>query len=159
MASNDFVFLDRWSIPHPIEAVWEQIVDSPAYPEWWGEVYDRVEATNDLASNEVGARALVEAHGRLPYRLRFEAEITRVEEPFHLGLSVEGDLSGSGLWTLSAIPEGTDVTFEWRVRADKPIVRWLSPLLKPLFAWNHRWTMERGEAALVRRLDRRTRRD
>lgn len=26
----------------------------------------------------------------------------------------------------------------------------VTPLLKPLFAWNHRWTMQRGEAALMR---------
>ena len=32
------------------------------------------------------------------------------------------------------------------------VIRLLSPTLKPVFAWNHRWTMDKGEAALKRLL-------
>jgi len=79
--------------------------------------------------------------------------ITEVERPRRLGLDAQGDLTGSGLWTLTPSRDGTEVVFEWRVRAHKPIPRLFSPVLKPLFAWNHHWTMARGEAALKRRLD------
>jgi hypothetical protein len=30
----------------------------------------------------------------------------------------------------------------------RPVLRQLSPLLRPLFAWNHRWTTPRGEKGL-----------
>jgi hypothetical protein len=40
------------------------------------------------------------------------------------------------------------VDIEEQVIAEKPLIRALSPLLKPLFAWNHYWTTPRGEAGL-----------
>jgi hypothetical protein len=49
---------------------------------------------------------------------------------------------------LSECDGGTHVALEQRVSADKPILRVLSPVLKPLFAANHRWTTPRGEAGL-----------
>lgn len=39
---------------------------------------------------------------------------------------------------------------------EKPGVKQLSPVLKPLFRWNHRWAMERGQRgvrALLRKAD------
>jgi hypothetical protein len=41
------------------------------------------------------------------------------------------------------------------VRADKPILRYGSFILKPIFAANHRWAMARGEESLARELLRR----
>jgi len=35
------------------------------------------------------------------------------------------------------------------VEVRKPSVRRLTPVLRPVFAWNHRWAMERGEAWIV----------
>ena len=68
-ATNDYRFLDRWHIPHAPEEVWPYIVDAPAYPRWWGEVYRSVTPLNDLPPNQVGARMEVVAHGRLPYTI------------------------------------------------------------------------------------------
>jgi hypothetical protein len=34
---------------------------------------------------------------------------------------------------------------DWRPVVYKPMVRYLTPLLKPLFSSNHYWTMRRGE--------------
>jgi hypothetical protein len=48
-----------------------------------------------------------------------------------------------------------DVTYDWRSRARKPILRSLSWLLKPVFAANHRWAMARGERSLALELQRR----
>ena len=67
-----------------------------------------------------------------------------MEAPHKLGLKAEGDLTGTGLWTLAESDSGTAVSFEWIVRADKPIVSLFSPILKPIFAWNHRWSMQKG---------------
>ena len=152
MAANDFVFVDRWFFPHPIDRVWPYIMNAPDYPTWWGEVYDRVTPLNDLPPDRVGSRSEVVAHGKLPYRLRFVAEVVEVAPPRALRLTAEGDLTGSGAWSLEKRDSGTAVTFEWRVRADKALVRLFAPLVKPLFEWNHRWTMQKGEAALRRLL-------
>jgi hypothetical protein len=47
------------------------------------------------------------------------------------------------------------VTYDWLLRADKPLLRRLSWLLKPIFAANHRWAMARGEESLKLELARR----
>ena len=43
---------------------------------------------------------------------------------------------------------GVGVDVVWQVTVLRPILRRLSPLLRPIFAWNHRWTTPRGEAGL-----------
>lgn len=32
-----------------------------------------------------------------------------------------------------------DITYEWHIRAEKPFLKLFSPILKPIFAANHRW--------------------
>ncbi len=59
-----------------------------------------------------------------------------------------GDFVGVWRATISPEPGGTRVDIDWRVVVEKPLIRTLSPLLKPLFAWNHNWTTPRGEAGL-----------
>jgi len=87
--------------------------------------------------------------GRLPYHLRTRSTITRYERPTSVGADVEGDLRGRGLWTLTPGEDGgTHVRFDWRVYADKPLLRALTPLLRPLFRWNHAWAIARAREGL-----------
>lgn len=151
--ANSYYFLDEWLLPAPVEEVWPTIVNGADYPTWWGMVYDKVESLNGLAGDQVGAKAAVQAHGRLPYTIRFTSEVTAVIAPTMLSLKAYGDLTGTGCWRLTPTAEGTRVTFEWIVQADKPLLRLLSPLVKPMLAENHRWTMRQGEAALRKLLE------
>jgi hypothetical protein len=94
--------------------------------------------------------------GWRPYTLRWRLVSTRNERPHRLGITASGDFEGEGLWTL--VPNGaggTEVRFDWRIRAEKPLLRRLSWLLKPVFSANHRWAMARGEESLRRELARR----
>jgi hypothetical protein len=43
----------------------------------------------------------------------------------------------------------------WRISADKPLLKYLSFLMKPLFSANHVWAMARGEESLRLELARR----
>ena len=72
-------------------------------------------------------------------------------------MAVSGDFDGEGHWHLRADGDHIELLHVWKVLVNKPIVRILSPLLRPLFAWNHHWTMRRGEEALNRELARRRR--
>jgi hypothetical protein len=62
---------------------------------------------------------------------------------------------GRGVWTISPAAEGAEVVYDWRIRAEKPLLRSLSFLLKPLFSANHEWAMARGEESLRLELARR----
>ncbi|HEX7137659.1 MAG TPA: hypothetical protein VF219_07430, partial [Vicinamibacterales bacterium] len=48
-----------------------------------------------------------------------------------------------------------EVVYDWRLRAEKPLLRDLSFLLRPLFEANHRWAMAQGEESLKLELLRR----
>ena len=48
-----------------------------------------------------------------------------------------------------------DVEYVWTIAAQKPLLRYLSFLLRPVLAANHRWAMARGEESLRLELDRR----
>jgi hypothetical protein len=61
---------------------------------------------------------------------------------------VDGDLRGHGKWTLTATATGTHVRFDWQVFADKPLLRMLTPILRPAFRWNHAWAIARAREGL-----------
>ena len=75
--------------------------------------------------------------------------------PHGFAIAASGDFDGSGVWTFVQKDGFAEVTFEWRIAAEKPLLRYLSPLLKPVFAANHRWAMRQGETSLGRELARR----
>ena len=55
-----------------------------------------------------------------------------------------GDFEGTGTWMFEEEGEGTHAVLDWRPSVRKPVVRELSPVLRPLFRSNHAWTMRRG---------------
>ncbi len=74
------------------------------------------------------------------------------DAPRRLVSRIHGDFEGEGIWTLTPVEGGTWVVLDWRVDVRKPLVRHLTPLLRPLFAWNHRGAMRRGQERIVAEL-------
>lgn len=103
-----------------------------------------------------GVGKLVKLHtrGRLPYTLRWFFRVTESRYPHGFSLDAWGDLTGRGVWTFSQHGTIVDITYDWKVLAEKPILKALSFLLKPLFAYNHRWAMARGQECLRAELAR-----
>ena len=66
-----------------------------------------------------------------------------------------GDFVGEGRWRFQLDGPEVAITYDWRIRAEKPLLRRLSWLLRPLFAANHRWAMAQGQSSLLREIDRR----
>jgi len=69
-------------------------------------------------------------------------------------LTATGDLKGNGRWTFEQDGPEVVITYDWRVSANKPLLRRLTWLVRPLFA-AHRWAMARGEESLRLELRRR----
>jgi hypothetical protein len=59
------------------------------------------------------------------------------------------------VWRFEQNGPSVDITYDWRIRAEKPLLRTLSPVLRPLFDANHRWAMRQGETSLRLELERR----
>ncbi len=144
-ATRDYVFLDEWSVDAPIEAVHEALADGRTYPQWWRPVYIEVESEGPPAVGKVSRQHF---KGRLPYHLHTRSTIVRLEPPRIIEADVDGDLRGRGLWTLTPAGNGTHVRFDWRVSADRPLLRVLTPALRPLLRWNHAWAIARAREGL-----------
>ncbi len=149
MPFNEYRFTEHWNIPAKPEEVWDVLADGKLLPQGWGGVYLESVPLGDYPRPAVGNRHRSKARGFLPYRLRFELESLALARPSLVKVGIQGDLTGTWTATLSATPEGTRVDILQVVTADKPMLRWFSPLLKPLFAWNHHWTTPRGEKGLT----------
>src|SRR5262249_21235038 len=96
----------------------------------------------------VGRVAGVFSRGWLPYVLRTRTETLEKEFPHRLRFRTQGDLCGDSSWTFRADGPFVDVVAELTFRAERPPIKYLSFALKPLFAWNHYWSMDRGEESL-----------
>ncbi|HRH93835.1 MAG TPA: polyketide cyclase, partial [Candidatus Peribacteria bacterium] len=88
----------------------------------------------------------------LPYVLRWNFRVTDSKRPDGFAIEAWGGLTGHGCWTFTQNGPDTDVAYEWSVRADKPLLKYFSFLLRPLFALNHNWVMDRGREGLLREL-------
>ena len=144
----DYKFHSHWRVTATPEEVTEILSDGNDLPRWWPDVYLQVEEV------EPGVYKLL-TKGWLPYKLRWSFRVTERNHPHGFSLEAWGDLEGSGVWKFSRDGDFTDIDYDWTVYARKPLLRVLSPVLKPLFEWNHRWAMARGEESLKREIERR----
>jgi uncharacterized protein YndB with AHSA1/START domain len=141
----EYVFIDEWDVEAPQEAVFEALADTRTYPEWWRPVYIEVEAD---CPPQVGCVSRQEFKGRLPYHLKTTSEIVRMEPPREFEVKVDGDLNGKGIWTLTPRDGVVHIRFDWRVLADRPLLRYLSPIFRPFFRYNHNWSIKRATEGL-----------
>ena len=134
------MFVDEWDVNAPRQAVYDTLVDARTYPEWWKPVYQSVEGDSRITHHHF--------KGRLPYTLRMRAELVDEDPPNRFEVMVDGDLRGRGTWTLTERDGKTYVRWDWIVFADKPLLRYLTPILRPAFRWNHNWAVARAQEGL-----------
>jgi uncharacterized protein YndB with AHSA1/START domain/quercetin dioxygenase-like cupin family protein len=144
-SDNEYLFVDEWDVAAPPQAVFDALADARTYPTWWTPVYIDVDAEGPPVLGKVSNQHF---KGRLPYHLRTRSTITRLEPPHVVQGDVEGDLRGRGTWTLTPTAAGTHVRFDWQVFADRPMIRRLTPILRPMFRWNHNWAIQRAMEGL-----------
>jgi uncharacterized protein YndB with AHSA1/START domain len=146
-----YEFLTSWCVDAPIERVFAVLNDSAAFPDWWKGV-TAVDVLEPGDADGLGELARYSWRSVLPYTLRFDSRVTRVEPPHLIEGQATGELEGVGLWRLFAAPGSTAVLYSWRVRTTK---RWMNvwgPVARPAFRWNHDRVMHQGGVGLAERL-------
>jgi uncharacterized protein YndB with AHSA1/START domain len=144
-------FVTDWQIRASIDDVWEAILKSEKWPEWWKGVVSVTELRPGRDDGVGGVRRYV-WKSALPYTLAFDMEVARVEKPHLLEGRASGELEGTGLWELSEADGVTSVRYTWSVRTTRAWMNLLSPIARPIFAWNHDYVMKRGAEGLARLL-------
>jgi len=153
--TNQYHFLSRWRVEGTCGEVADILGDALALVRWWPSVYLAVEEIAPERADGTGRRVRLHTKGWLPYTLRWEFEVVESRRPYGFAIAANGDFDGRGVWTFTQDGGSVDITYDWRLRAEKPLLRNLSFLLRPIFEANHRWAMAQGETSLRLELARR----
>jgi hypothetical protein len=153
MSANGYHFVTHWRVHASVEQTRSVLGNAADLPRWWPTVYLRVDELEPGDASGIGKRVALHTKGWLPYTLRWQFVVTDVSAS-GFALRASGDFDGSGVWTFKQDGEYTDITYDWRIAANKPLLKHLSFLLKPVFARNHEWAMRQGEISLRRELRR-----
>jgi hypothetical protein len=152
----DYHFVTHWRVHGTCGEVADILGDPLGLEVWWPSVYLKVEEIEPAKTQSgVGRRVRLLTKGWLPYTLRWDVVVIDSQYPYGLTVGASGDFEGSGAWTFRQDAAVVDITYDWRIRATKPLLRNLSFLLRPLFEANHRWAMAQGEESLALELARR----
>lgn len=152
--ANSYFFVSHWRVKGRVEEVFSVLKQAERLPLWWPSVYLGVEENERGERDGIGRTLTLTTKGWLPYTLIWKLRVTGVTAPERLSISASGDLEGKGTWMLAQDGEYVNISYEWEVVANKPLLKLLSPLLKPVFALNHRWAMAQGETSLKLELQR-----
>ncbi|NUP73800.1 MAG: polyketide cyclase [Sinomonas sp.] len=155
VARTDYSFVTWWRVAGTREEVVGILAEPERLPRWWPAVYLDVRTLEQGGPNGLGRRAALFTKGWLPYTLHWDFTVTEPITRDGFAISAQGDLNGTGRWTLTQDGPETVVRYDWNVSVAKPLLRRLSWLFKPVFAANHKWAMARGQESLALELRRR----
>jgi uncharacterized protein YndB with AHSA1/START domain len=147
----EYRFVTFWHIEAPLQRVFDAVVDSLHWPDWWHGAL-AVEEREAGADDGVGGVRRYYWKSRLPYHLSFDARTTRIESPMTLEAMVSGDLEGCGRWSFSHENGVTTIRYDWQVRTTRTWMNLFAPIARRLFSENHHALMREGAEGLARLL-------
>jgi hypothetical protein len=152
--NNKYHFITEWRVKATCREVSDILEDASSLCKWWPSVYLDVVIRKPGDHNGVGKIVDLYTKGWLPYTIRWSFEVTESQKEKGFSLRAFGDLAGTGKWTFVQERETCIVTYDWNIAAEKPLFKYFSSILKPVFARNHYWAMKRGEESLSLELRR-----
>jgi hypothetical protein len=157
--SNVYHFVTSWRVRASASEIWELVTNPEDLVRWFPATFLDAERAQPAADLRPGSHLRFHVKGWLPYTLRFEGRIHELDDLRKCSVDVWGDFEGRLDCEFEERGEHCTVRFDWNIRVQKPLVRWLSFPLKALFCSNHLWVMLRGWQSLrVEIADRRAKR-
>ena len=154
MTGNAYHFITHWRVKGTVKEVADILGDAADLVRWWPSVYLGVKVLEPGDERGLGKVVDLYTNGWLPYTLRWSFRVTEVRED-GFTLVAWGDFVGRGIWTFEQDGPWVNVIYDWKIDAEKPLLRYFSFIMKPIFSANHRWAMARGEESLKLELLRR----
>lgn len=157
--SNTYHFTSTWRVKGSVQEVYEILFEDKNLTKWWPSVYLDVKVLDPGESKEeqkgLGKIVSLRTKGWLPHVLNWKFRVLETNKPYKFIIDSWGDLNGKGIWDLTQDGEFVNVSFNWKVRADKALPRYWSLIFKPFCSANHAWAMNKGEESLKLELLRR----
>lgn len=156
MPTKSYHFITRWTVKASCAEVYNILKEADDLPRWWPSVYLDVKTLERGDADGLGKLVSLHTKGWLPYTLRWQFRVTEVHPQDHSGFSLEamGDFVGRGVWTFTQAGDNCAIVYDWCIKAEKPLLKYLSFLLKPVFSANHEWAMRKGLESLELELRR-----
>lgn len=151
MWSTHFNLVTNWTLAAPPVKVWAALIAPEEWPGWWRAV-KQVEVLEPGDAAGIGTYRRFTWRTALPYAIAINMRTTLIEPLSIIEGQADGELTGTGTWTLTPSNGGTLVRYEWIVDVTKPWMRACAPLLRPAFTWNHNKVMQWGHEGLKRKL-------
>lgn len=148
----DYHFASQWRLESDIDSVASAFLNTEMIPRWWADSFFSVVVKKPGTNIGLGRVIELKTRGWLPYFVRFQLKVVEVRYPEFFCVKSTGDIEGMGSGTLKDFESFVTIDFDWRVRAQRPLLKWLSPLAKPILRSNHYWMMNRGQDSLNRML-------
>ena len=155
MSSNTYHIITTLFVQRTVKELADMLRQATDLPRWWPSVYLDVREIEPGDENGVGRVVKLYTKGWLPYTIRWTFRVTESSYPYGFALEAWGDLVGRGIWTLKQEEDWTNVVYDWKINAERPLFRIFSFILKPIFTANHLWAMRMGEESLKLELLRR----
>lgn len=146
---STYHFITRWKMNATCEEVYRILEDVDGLARWWPSVYLDVLEIEKGQPGGVGKVVELFTKGWLPYTLRWMFRVTATDFPNGFSLEAIGDFVGKGVWTFNPTIDGQcEVIYDWEIKVEKPLLKLLTPILRPIFSANHLWAMRMGEISL-----------
>ena len=152
---TEYHFVSVWRVAGTVSEVTEILKEPEDLPRWWLSVYLAVKTIKPNDDDGTGGVAELYTKGWLPYTLRWSLTVTEPVNDSGFAISANGDFVGTGRWTFEQDGPEVVVTYDWRISAEKTLLRRLTWLLRPIFSANHHWAMAKGEESIKLELRRR----
>ncbi|MCW5907998.1 MAG: SRPBCC family protein [Chitinophagales bacterium] len=144
-------FLTIWKFNAPLEEVYAAIHDADNYHLWW-KGQSKVESIQKGDALGIGAVKKFRTKSFLPYTLTYTGTVREVVPLKKVVGTTVGELEGTGTWIFEYNNGITTVKYYWQVKTNSRLMNFFTPVLKPLFAWNHDVVMRWGGEGLAKYL-------
>ena len=155
MATNDYHFITHWRVQSTLAEINDILGNATDLPRWWPSVYLDIAQLAPGDQNGIGRVISLYTKGWLPYTLRWQFRVTENRSPHGFSIEAWGDFVGRGIWTFAQDGDFVNITYDWKIAAEKPLLRIFSFIMKPIFSANHEWAMRMGLISLELELRRR----
>lgn len=139
-------FHDEWEVKAPFDKAWEAISDSAHWQRWWPGLKSAV--VIQQSPGIIGSCVELTWRSKTGYRLKHSVAITEITPGKSIEFTSDGDLKGYGTWKFKKQGLVTGMFIDWHVETSKNWMNILSPILRPVFNYNHAALMKSGERGL-----------